>query len=154
VEVIDSFPQPGVARPQLKRAAVGFHHKRCHPVSLHHVYCEVGQGLEKGRRPLPIDLVIALAVALDAPLLALLSPLDGSRVHLGDERDVPSDEFQLWVQGLAHLPGMDLEAFLKTAIGLKIPKEALQRVRASALAMKRQRLADELKRIDKELEGD
>jgi transcriptional regulator with XRE-family HTH domain len=110
--------------------------------------------LEKGKRPFSIDLVCALAVALDAPLLALLAPLDGSKVKLGDGKEVTSNDFQMWVQGFGHLSGMDVERYLDATKGLKIPKQVLERARSEALAVKRARVAKELEKLDKQIGGE
>ena len=85
--------------------------------------------LERGERPISVNLLCALAIALDAPLAALLAPLDDddSTVEVGEGLEVTSGTMGMWVQGMGPLPGMDEEQFNKIAATLTIPREAIER---------------------------
>lgn len=110
--------------------------------------------LERGHKPISVDLACALALALDAPLLALLSPIGDNVVRLTPDLEVTADEFELWSQGMGHLSGTDVDSYLEAGRELKIPRRALERARTEALAEKRERLARELKKLDEQIEGE
>jgi transcriptional regulator with XRE-family HTH domain len=109
--------------------------------------------LEKGRRPISVDILFALAFALDASPLALLVPLDESRVVIGEGKEVTPDDLRLWVRGI-HLRGTDIARYLESTYGMEIPEEALERARTEALTAKRERLAQELEQLDRQIEGE
>lgn len=75
-------------------------------------------------------------------------------VAIGPDLEVTAGEFELWIQGMGHLPGMDVDSYLEAGSGLKIPKRVRERARSEALAERRARLAEELERVDKQLEDE
>lgn len=80
--------------------------------------------IESGDRGVSLDEAVALAVALDVPLVRLIAPAEGSdRVELGTGVECSASEARAWMRGDRMLPGQDRRAFLDALMDWRLDAE-------------------------------